>query len=327
MSEISQRILASTHRLAMPVLTFPGAALTRTTVRGMVTDPDAQVAAELALHERFATPFVMSAMDLSVEAEEFGATIQMDDWEIPTVTGRFVTDLASIAQLPVPALGRKRTAVYLNTVEKLRASGTGAIVLGGMIGPFSLAGRLFGVSEALAETAGDPAMMHTLIAKATTYLTAYAQAFKRAGAHALIMAEPTAGLMSPASTGEFSSPYVKQIREAVEDDNFQVILHNCGARIGHLQASLASGAKILHFGQPMDIVAALGQVPEDTILCGNLDPSAVFVGSTAGEVAAKTAALLAATASHKNFVISSGCDVPAAAPLDNLEAFFRTVAR
>lgn len=327
MSELSKRILTSAHRLAMPVLTFPGAALVHTTVRGMVTDPDKQVAAELALHERFATPFVMSAMDLSVEADEFGATILMDDWEIPTVTGRLVTDMPSIERLPVPSLGKKRTRVYLTTVEKLAAAGTGAVVLGGMIGPFSLAGRLFGVSEALAETAGDPEMIHALIAKATSYLMTYAQAFKNAGAQGLVMAEPTAGLMSPSSTGQFSSPYVKQIREAVEDDTFQVILHNCGARIGHLKASLASGARILHFGQPMDIVAALDQVPADTILCGNLDPSGVFVGSTAEEVASKTAALLAATASHKNFVISSGCDIPAGAPIENLEAFFRTVSQ
>lgn len=326
MSIVAQRILTSPRRLAMPVLSFPGASLAGTTVRGMVTDPDAQAAAELALHTKYATPFVMSAMDLSVEAEEFGASILMDDWEVPTVTGRFVTDMPGIEQLRVPALGAKRTTVYLKTIEKLRAAGTEAVVLGGMIGPFSLAGRLFGVSEALAETAGEPAMMHALVQKATAYLTAYARAFKAAGAHGLIIAEPTAGLMSPSSTAEFSSPYVKQIREAVEDDTFTIILHNCGARIGHLQASLASGAKILHFGKPMDLPAALAQVPADTILCGNLDPSEVFVGSTAGDVAARTSALLAGTASYKNFVISSGCDIPAAAPPANLASFFTTVA-
>jgi uroporphyrinogen decarboxylase len=311
----------------MPVLSFPGAALANTNVRAMVTDPTKQAAAELALHTRYAAPFIMSAMDLSVEADEFGATIQMDDWEVPTVTARFVTDMPGIEQLRIPSIGSKRTAVYLKTVELLRAAGTDAVVLGGMIGPFSLAGRLFGVSEALAETAGEPDMMHALVKKTTTYLTAYARAFKAAGAQGLIIAEPTAGLMSPNSTAEFSSPYVKQIREAVEDESFTIILHNCGARIGHLKASLASGATILHFGKPMDLPAALAQVPPDTILCGNLDPSEVFVGLTAGEVAARTSALLAATAQYKNFVISSGCDVPAGAPAANIEAFFSTVGR
>lgn len=326
MSELSERILTASHRLAMPVLSFPGAGLAGTTVRGMVTDPALQTAAQLALHDRLKTPFMMSAMDLSTEAEEFGATILMEDWEVPTVTGRLVTTMEEIERLQVPSVGSKRTTVYLRTVEQLRGSGRNAIILGGMIGPFSLAGRLFGVSEALAETAGDPGAMHALLAKATTFLSAYAAAFKAAGAHGLVIAEPTAGLMSPQSAALFSSPYVKQIREAVEDASFAVILHNCGARISHLQATLASGAHILHFGKPMDIVSALAQVPEGTVLCGNLDPSEVFVGLSAGEVAERTATLLAKTAARRNFVISSGCDIPAGAPMQNLEAFFRTVA-
>jgi len=309
----------------MPVLSFPGAPLTGTTVHAMVTRVHDQVAAQLELHRRFRTPFVMSAMDLSVEAEEFGASIQMSDWEIPTVTGRLVTDMPGITALSVPAVGARRTAVYVGTVERLASSVPDAIILGGMIGPFSLAGRLFGVSEALAETAGEPEMMHALLEKTTVFLTAYASAFKKAGAQGVIIAEPTAGLMSPASVRSFSSPYIRQIVDAVEDGDFQIILHNCGARLGHLEAKLEAGARILHFGKPMDLVAALTHVPDDIVLCGNLDPSEIFVGSSADELTTRTRALLAATASRKNFVISSGCDIPAQAPLANLEAFFTAV--
>ncbi len=325
MVSLSERILSSPGRLAMPVLTFPGAPLTGTTVRAMVTDVERQVAAQHELHRRFKTPFVMSAMDLSVEAEEFGAEVLMSDWEVPTVTGRLVSNPEMIRALSVPAIGTNRARVYLGTVERLAASVDDAIVLGGMIGPFSLAGRLFGVSESLVETAGEPEMIHTLLEKTTAYLMRYAAEFKKAGAHGVVIAEPTAGLMSPASVREFSSPYVRRIIEAVEDGGFQIILHNCGARIGHLQATLDSGARILHFGKPMDLVNALQQVPDDIILCGNLDPSEIFVGASADELRTRTKALLAETSSRKNFVISSGCDIPAQVPLANLEAFFTAV--
>jgi uroporphyrinogen decarboxylase len=316
-----ETILSSPIRLAMPIVTFPGARLAHTTVREMVTDPAKQFAAEEALHTQFQTPFVMSAMDLSVEAEAFGATIQMADWEVPTVIGRHVMDVDSIGSLTVPQVGAMRTQVYLETVRRLRSTITDAHVLGGMIGPFSLAGRLYGVSEALAETIGEPAMMHTLLEKTTTFLTAYARAFKDAGAHGVIIAEPTAGLLSPGSMLQFCTPYIRQIASAVNDQNFQVILHNCAATLAHLKAKLDTGVRILHFGQPMDIVAALGQVPEDVVLCGNLDPSAVFVNGTVAEVRLKTRKLLEATAPYKNFVISSGCDVPAQAPMQNIWTF------
>jgi uroporphyrinogen decarboxylase len=317
-----KEILAAPARLSMPILAFPGAHMAGTTVREMVTDSVKQCAAETAVHEKFQTPFVLSAMDLSVEAEAFGASIRFEEWEVPTVIGRKVTDAAGVSALPVPSVGAGRTDVYLATSRGLRSTIDDAFVLAGMIGPFSLAGRLFGVSEALAETIGDPETMHALLEKTSAFLLAYGKAFKDAGADGVIMAEPTAGLISPASMQEFCVPYIRKIISGLNDQNFQVILHNCGARIGHLKPSLETGARILHFGKPMDIVAALGQVPDDIILSGNLDPSEVFVNGTIPEVRMKTQQLLQATAERKNFVISSGCDIPAQAPMQNLFTFF-----
>jgi uroporphyrinogen decarboxylase len=320
--KLVESILASPTRMFMPIATFPGARPAGATVREMVTDAVQQCAAEMALHEQFQTPFVMSAMDLSTEAEAFGATIRMEDWEVPTVIGRRVTDGAGIESLVIPRVGEKRTGVYLSTIKRLRSTISDAFVLGGMIGPFSLAGRLFGVSEALAETMSEPEMIHTLLEKTTAFLLSYGRAFKESGAHGLIMAEPTAGLMSPHSMQQFCVPYIRQIISGLNDDDFQVILHNCGAKLPHLKPSLETGARILHFGKPMDIVAALAQVPADTVLCGNLDPSEVFVNGTIPEVRMKTQLLLEQTSQFKNFVISSGCDIPAQAPLQNLFTFF-----
>jgi uroporphyrinogen decarboxylase len=133
--------------------------------------------------------------------------------------------------------------------------------------------------------------------------------------------------MSPQYVEQFSSPYVRKIREAVETDSFQIILHNCGAKLNHLEAKLQSGAQLLHFGRPMDLPAALAAVEGNIILGGNLDPAEVFVNGSPEFVASRTEALLEATAGRKNFFLSSGCDIPFAASLRNLEAFFGTVHR
>jgi uroporphyrinogen decarboxylase len=266
-------------------------------------------------------------MDLSTEAEEFGASIQFSDDEVPTVTGRLVTDAAGAEQLRIPQVGTRRTRVYLETIQGLARERADGLILAGLIGPFSLAGRLYGVSEALLATAMEPEVVQILLEKTTHFLTAYARALKDAGADGVIMAEPTAGLLSPRAVAEFSSPYIKRIIEAVEDERFQILLHNCAARIGHLSAKRESGASALHFGKPMDLPAALKEVPSDFLLCGNLDPAEVFVNSTPDDVAARTHGLLEATAGFPNFVISSGCDIPAHAPLKNIEAFFSSVAQ
>jgi uroporphyrinogen decarboxylase len=135
-----------------------------------------------------------------------------------------------------------------------------------------------------------------------------------------------AGLVSPAFLGRFSSANVAKIRQAVEVGSFKLFLHNCGARLKHLPQVLEAGVSLYHFGAPMDMSAALKQVPQDVVLAGNLDPAAVFCLGTARSVAERTAALLAAADGHGNFAPSSGCDLPPGTPIENLEAFYEAVA-
>jgi len=325
MGTVRDFILSAPQRLAVPILSYPAAALTGCTVRDLVTDPAAQVAVQQALRERYELAFVLTPMDLSVEGEEFGAAIRMTDHEIPAVTGRLVTGAAEVDRLAVPRVGAGRTAVYLEAVRRLAALPGRPPVLAGMIGPFSLAARLFGVAEALTETIERPAMLHALVAKAAAFLAAYAAALKAAGAAGVIVAEPTAGLISPRAAAEFSSAYLRPLVAAVADDRFEVILHNCGARLAHLPATLEAGAQICHFGRPMDLAAALPRVPAGVVLGGNLDPAEVFVQATPEGVRQRVAALLAAAKGRREFFLSSGCDVPPDAPLANLDAFFAAV--
>lgn len=327
MGVFTRSVLNSSRPLPVPVLSFPGASLVGVTVRDMVTSATAQVTAQRALHDRFATPCMMSAMDLSVEAEEFGSEIRFSDTEVPTVINRRVTDAAGIEALEVPPVGGRRSAVYLETVQSLAAAPDGTIVLAGMIGPLSLAGRLFGVSEALLATATDPEMMIVLIEKGTSFLRSYARAFKEAGAHGVIIAEPTAGLLSPRSVLDFSTRFVRAIVEDLQDETFDVILHNCGARAPHLSPTLEAGAAAYHFGSPMDLGAALDAAPAGVVICGNLDPAEIFHHSTPDEIRTRTAELCALWTTDHRLVISSGCDIPGMTPVQNIEAFFSAVSQ
>ena len=326
MSAFTRLVLGSGKRLGLPILTYPGAALIGATVRDMVTRPQVQADVQAALHRRHPSPFALSAMDLSAESEAFGCEILLTDTEVPTVVSRLVSDRQSAEALRVPEPGAARTRVYLETAGLLAKLPDKRFVFAGMVGPFSLAARLYGVSEALSLTVEDPELMHLLCRKSMEVLRSYALAFKAAGASGVIVAEPTAGLLSPRALAEFSAAYVKEIVTAVDDDRFNLILHNCAAKLVHLPSVLTSGARVYHFGAPMDLPAALKQVPPDTVLCGNLDPARVFVNSTPAEVADATRRLLEATQAHSNYVLSSGCDVPPGTRPENIDAFYGALA-
>jgi uroporphyrinogen-III decarboxylase len=81
------------------------------------------------------------------------------------------------------------------------------------------------------------------------------------------------------------------------------------------------GAGIDHFEAPSDIVAALKRMAGQGILSGNLDPATIFHDGTPDSV--RTAPLHFSTLrkTKKNFIFSSGRDIPPGKPLANLEAF------
>src|SRR5690606_8368585 len=163
---------------------------------------------------------------------------------------------------------------------------------GGQIGPFSLACRLFDMTEIMVSLFDDPDTVHIVLSKATTFLVSYAKAFREAGAAGMIIAEPAAGLLAPDQCDEFSSTYIKKIVEEVQDDSFMVILHNCGNTVRLVRSMLSTGALGLHFGNAVDMEDILPQIPEDRLAFGNIDPARVFKNGTQDDVREKTRDLL-----------------------------------
>ncbi len=196
-------------------------------------------------------------------------------------------------------------------------------VLAGMIGPYSLAARLRDVSEIMMDSYDDPDMVHVLLQKSTEFLISYAKAYKEAGANGIVIAEPVAGLLSPDLAAEFSAPYVKKIVDAVQDDSFLIVYHNCGgAVVAQLPSILSIGASAYHFGNAIDMLDVLQKVPDDTICMGNIDPAGEFRGGTPDSMREATLSLLKKCSGYKNFVLSSGCDIPPLSKWENIDAFF-----
>jgi uroporphyrinogen decarboxylase len=320
-------LLHPRERLALPIMTHHGLDRIGKRVLDCVTDPRVQVNAIVELAGAYPTAAATSVMDLTVEAEAFGARVVFAEHEIPTIAGRLVEDRAQVEALAVPPASAGRLPVYQEAARGAAAAVSDRPVLAGCIGPFSLAARLFGMTEIMTACLLEPDTIALLVRKCTDLLLAHARALKAAGADGLVMAEPAAGLLSADLCDAFSSAYVAEVVAEVQDDGFLFVLHNCGNR-GHVTASMVStGARGLHLGNQADMVEALAAVPPDRVVMGNLDPAGLMRLGTAEGVEAAAGALLAATARHPNFVLSTGCDTPPGVPEENLAALFRALER
>lgn len=321
-----EELKCSKHKKAMPILSFPAVSLMGISVRELISSSDLQAKAMKTVADRVPSLASVSLMDLSLEAEAFGAEIIVTDDEVPTVSGAVVTTPEEAEALAVPDVRDARCGIYIDALKKATELITDRPVFAGVIGPFSLAGRLMDVSEAMVNCYVEPEMVHVTLAKVTEFLIKYINEYKNAGANGVVMAEPLAGMLSPQLADEFSSKYVKEIADAVKSDDFLFIYHNCGDNtILMIDSILSTGSDVYHFGDSIDMSEMLAHIPADNVAMGNVSPSAQFKGGTPESIKEDTKKIMSACCDYPNFVISSGCDIPPSANWDNIDAFFEAV--
>ena len=321
---------------AVPVMTHPGIEMNGNSVREAVSNGRIHAEAVKRLTETYSAVAACTIMDLTTEAEAFGAEIAFSDDAVPAVVGHMLKDVESINQLQIPSLHAGRIPQYLKAnilaaraMESLPQSGEDGggfrPLFVGCIGPFSLAGRLYDMSGIMMLIYENPDAAHTLLAKCTQFIEKYCQALKQTGANGVVMAEPAAGLTSNDDCQTFSSAYVKYIINKVQDDNFIVILHNCGNTGQCTKAMVSTGAAAYHFGNKCRMEEVIKDVPPTALAMGNIDPVSVFKDGTPEEMRQTVSELLEKMRDYPNFVLSSGCDTPPHTPIANINAFFETL--
>ncbi len=306
---------------ALPILAFPAVRLMNMGVDQVLSSAELQAEAVCLAAGRTPSAAAITFMDLSVEAEAFGAAVKMSESEVPSVEGILVSGRSDVENLRVPGIGAGRTKICLDAVclakERLDKP-----LYGGAIGPFTLAGRLMGVSEIMMACFDDPNSVRRLVEKSASFLSGYVKAYRDEGADGLMIAEPLAGLMSRDMNAEFSIPYMKSIIESV-GGGFPIIYHNCGASVVDMKEDIFSmGAAAYHFGNAVDMGEMLEGVSDDIPVMGNVDPCSQFVDSDPDGVYAHTMDLLKRVGHRENFVLSSGCDIPLNAKWENIDAFY-----
>jgi uroporphyrinogen decarboxylase len=310
---------------AMPVMTHPGIELNGNTVREAVSKGKVHAEAVIKLTQAYQSAAACTIMDLTTEAESFGAEIAFSDEAVPAVVGHMLTDVKSINELQVPSLSAGRIPQYLKANLLAARAIQDRPVFAGCIGPFSLAGRLYDMSEIMVLIYEHPDAAHTLLAKCTQFIEKYCEALKQTGVNGVLMAEPAAGLMSNDDCKTFSSAYVKYIVNKVQDDNFIVVLHNCGNQGHCTEAMVETGAAAYHFGNKCQMEEVIKEVPPTALAMGNLDPVSLFKDGTPEQMRKATLDLLEKTRQYPNFVLSSGCDTPPHTPIENVNEFFKAL--
>ena len=312
-------VVRSAHRpLAIPLAGYPGIKLTSSTLRQNEFNAELQARSLYKLVERTYPDAVFTLMDLSIEAGALGLPVRYPLGESATVEWHPVRQVADLEQYKViDPLYDGRVWVFLETVRLLKEKlsiPVGAYV----IGPFTLAGLMIGAGEIAMATIDSPAVVHATVNFCERVVTDYAKALQRAGADVICILDPTAVILSPAAYEEFAGVSTRNVIRRLDT---RTILHVCGDTTHLMEAMCRTGVQALSLDTAVSLPDVAPRVPRDVVLIGNVDPVNTMLRGDAGKVRRDTHALMSAMAGYENFIVSTGCDLPAEVPLENVVAF------
>ncbi|MCF7791877.1 MAG: uroporphyrinogen decarboxylase family protein [Victivallales bacterium] len=313
----------SENKMVIPLLGAPGTELTDTSLKQNLTDSKIQTDSVLELYERFKPDAMLPFMDLTVEAEALGLELKFPENDNPAIKFHPVQNREDFERIKDNWNGISgRMPVYIDVVKNMKARLPEEVKkYAYVIGPITLAGELMGVAEAAEATIEQPELISEILDFSVEVISEYSNALFDAGADALCVLEPTAVLLSPRSYKKNSQRPFKNLAGKV--GGRPLILHVCGDTQYILKGMCDSGAAGLSLDTPMNFPEIAKKIPEEIMLIGNIDPVGIILESKPEEVEKTTLDFVKQMKGVDNFVLSTGCDIPLRAPMENLEAFMK----
>ncbi len=321
-TSIVEWIQQSPIRPALPLMGYPGARITRTSIKQNLFNWGVQFWSIAELYRQFKPAAILSMMDLSVEAGALGLPVRFPIQGHASIEAhpvRRFEDLMEFAHLDI--LNDARANVFIQTV-RLLSENVEVPVGAYAIGPFSLTALLMGAGEAAVATLEDAGLIQEMLTFSNRTIGRYARALEQAGASFIVILDPTAVLLSPKQFRKFCMPYIKILVDSLE---VPLILHICGDTSRIIEPMCESGIQGISLDSVVDLSAISNRVPPNVAIIGNINPTQIMVESSPSIVRQETKKLLDAMNGVPNFVASTGCDLPPETPMANIHAFMEAV--
>ncbi|MGA2507490.1 MAG: uroporphyrinogen decarboxylase family protein [Chitinispirillaceae bacterium] len=302
------------------------------TVAGVAVDEyvrDGETIARCQINalRRYGYDAVFAVMDVNVETEAVGSTLQYRSNQYPTIQQHALSrgDVQSRA-LPDPN-SAGRMPEMLKALRILRGElDDEVLVVGCVLGPFTLTTQLLGIETALYMAVDDPQKLDRVMDFATEVVIAFGRAQINSGAHLPIVFDPSASpaVVPPQFFREFELPRLRRLFEALSEAGaIANWLHIAGPTGQILPYYPKAGVNIANFDYCITPSAAILGLP-GTCLDGNIK-SLSFVEADPEDIESQAANLLDIFRERKGFILSSGCEIPPESLPENVAAMVNAI--
>lgn len=300
------------------------------TYREFATNGHALAEAQLNLREKFCVDAITSCSDAFRITADLGAEMVYPEAKPPYAVAPLIrneADLKKLGHINRSEAGSRMADRVRGTQEMVKAVGDTCLVLGWVDMPFAEACSICGVTPFMEMLCEQPRLAHAVLAPLTDMVIEFALRQLATGAPMIGAGDAVASLISADMYREFALPYEQRVCAAVHNAGGLVKLHICG-QTTHLLGDMAqSGADLFNVDHLVDLARAR-QVYAQANLCfkGNLDPVADIMQVTPFECERRALKCLQLAAGAR-YMLSAGCEVPAATPDEVFRAFCEAPAK
>lgn len=334
MSTSMERVKAAFKRTfadavpAYPILGSFTAKLVGRSIREYLTDPRVFADAQARAYEMFDPDIVVMMADLLMEAEAMGTGVAFPEDSLCQITSHVLEDKGKLQSLSVPDPRRDgRMPYYLEACAAIRKVVTDRPVGSTLVGPWAIAASLRGIQELIYDTLDDPEFVHQLMRLTTEVAKAFGTAVVETGV-GLSYSEATvsSSVISPKIYREFVHGYHVELINYFKERKVGVTLHVCGLVDPIIEDLITTGANALSIDSFSSLARAVEVNQKRTVLIGNV-ATALFESGTREEMEQAVKECIDVAAAGSAFILSSGCEVPPTAPVENVHCFMEAARR
>jgi len=309
----------------IPAYLFTGQCNTQligASIRDFLSDPQIFVKAQVAAYERYKPDILLMMWDLLTDVEAIGNELKFPEDSLCISTKYALEDKGKLSSLKLPDPTKDgRLPAYLEAVGETKKILSNTIVSAVIAGPWTIAIGLRDATELIRDAIKDPDYVHELMQFCTQQSIRFAEAIIPLGVGLGYSEAPAScSLISPKMYRTFVFPYHKQIVDHFKAKKVGVGLHICGYVDPILEDMVNTGVTNISIDAPTDLAKAVEATRGKAVLIGNLNTNLFFSGSREQMKQAITNCIDSAPR-DSGYILASGCEVPAIAPLEKIDWF------
>lgn len=317
-------VLKNEETKQVPWVPFAGVhagMLTGYTATEILTDGEKLLQSLREVHKLYKPSGLPIIFDLQVEAECLGCELTWADDAPPSVTTHPLgeaDDLEVPCRCTIPTKEDGRIPMILDVMRKVKSELGDETALYGLIcGPFTLAAHLRG-NDIFMDMFDDPEVVEEFLDYTCAVAKAMAEYYIEAGMDVIAVVDPLISQISSDHFEEFMHKPFAELFDHIRDAKAFSSFFVCGDATRNIEVMCKTKPDAISVDENVNLLVAKEITDKyDVVIGGNIPLTTIMLHGTQQDNMKFVVDLLDSLPSKKNFILSPGCDMPYAVPVEN----------